>query len=77
MSLPVDSLAFTFCQTPVVYTRGNRAYIEVAYSDGRSDTIVGTCLDAAASQHILVRDGQVRLVHVFIEMKAKVTLSNL
>ena len=68
VSLPVDSLAFTFCQTPVVYTRGNRAYIEVTYTDGRSETIVGTCLDAAASQHILVRDGQVQLVHVFIEI---------
>ncbi|MGB0387253.1 MAG: hypothetical protein ACPGWR_20735 [Ardenticatenaceae bacterium] len=68
LSLPADALAFTFCQTPVLYIRGDRASIEVTYSDGRSDTIAGTSLDAVASRHILARDGQVRLVRATVEI---------
>ena len=65
--LPANSLAFTFCQTPVIYTLGDKARIEVTYADGRSDVIAGTHLDVAASQHIFNRSRQVRLVRVTVD----------
>ncbi len=64
--LPVDSLAFTFCQTPVIYTLSDAAYIDVLYIDGKSTATPGSRLDEETSAHILARDGQVKLVHVYI-----------
>jgi hypothetical protein len=68
MSLPADSLAFTVCQTPIVYTRGDTSCIEVAFADGRRETVTGSQLDVATSRHIFGRDGQIRMVHVVVEI---------
>ncbi len=68
LSLPADSLAFTVCQTPVVYVRGDRPELHVHFADGRAVVQPGTCLDAATSQSILGREGQVALVQVIVAM---------
>ena len=68
LSLPAHSLAFTFCQIPVIYTRGDKAHIAVTNADGSSDTIDGTHLDAITSRHIIDRDGQVQLLHVIVKV---------
>ncbi len=60
--LPPHSLAFTFCQTPIIYTRAAAAQIEVRYRDGRSIIIPGNHLDTATTRHILDRDCQVQSV---------------
>jgi hypothetical protein len=65
LPLPANSLAFTFCQTPIIYTRADAARIEVEQGDGRSETIPGHSLDAATSQHILNRSGLIKWVHVY------------
>jgi hypothetical protein len=65
--LPPDSLAFTVCQTPVVYVRDNEVQIEVRYSDGRTVIVPGSSLDATTSQHIFDRDGQIEMLLVKIE----------
>ena len=62
--LPSRSLAFTLCQTPIIYTRGNRPSVEVVYADGLSQRIAGTYLDAPTARHIFDRDGLIRLVRV-------------
>ncbi len=64
LPLPAGSLAFTFCQTPIVYTRSSEAQIEVVYADGRSACISATALDTTTSHHILSRNGLVKWVHV-------------
>jgi hypothetical protein len=64
--LPAYSLAFTFCQTPIIYTRAGTAQIEVRYRDGRSETIAGHSLDRATTRHILDRDCQVQSITVKI-----------
>lgn len=64
VALPAGSLAFTFCQTPIVYTRGERAEIVVSYVDGRSRTLSGSRLDRTTSQQIFSRDGEVRLLRI-------------
>lgn len=66
LPLPAHSLAFTFCQTPVVYTVGNAAQIEVVFDDGRTQIIAGSGLDAAAARHIFNRDGLIQQVSILV-----------
>ena len=66
ISLPPNSLAFTFCQTPIIYTRGDVEQIEVVAGNGRVTTYPGNSLDATTSQHILNRDGTIELVRVTV-----------
>ncbi len=67
LPLPANSLAFTFCQTPIIYTQGDgEAQIEVGYGNGRSAILAGCCLDIPTSQHILERDGLVEYIRVTI-----------
>ncbi|MEM7112808.1 MAG: hypothetical protein AAF614_10280 [Chloroflexota bacterium] len=72
IALPANALAFTFCQTPIIYMQGDTAKIEVVLEDGRLpnsrlETTLGTTLDQETSQHILDRNGQVRLVRVMVK----------
>lgn len=62
--LPPNALAFTFCQTPIMYLLGEVAQIEVVWADGRTEQLAGSCLDKPTSQHILGRSGQVSAVRV-------------
>lgn len=62
--LPANSLAFTFCQTPIIYTQGDTDQIDITYNNGDCKTLNGRFLDAETSQHILDRDGKVKLVQV-------------
>ena len=62
LRLSSGSLAFTLCQTPIIYQRGAVAQIETVYENGRSVTLPGNCLDGATTQHILNRDGQILLI---------------
>ncbi len=64
VSLPAGSLAFTYCQVPVIYSRGREEKIMVTFVDGRSVVINGRQLDAIISKHVFARDGQVALVQV-------------
>jgi hypothetical protein len=67
LSLEPGSLAFTLCQTPVVYVRGAKAKVEVLLADGRMLAVPGNCLDAATSRAILGRDGQIERLQVTVE----------
>ncbi len=64
--LPPDSLAFTVCQTPVVYVCGERPTLQVTLADGQIITLPDNCLDTATSSHIFGRDGQVQMVRVTV-----------
>jgi hypothetical protein len=64
ISLPPHSLAFTYCQTPVTYTRGDTPQIRVNFADGRSEVQTGNLLDPLTTKHIFDRDHMVRLVQV-------------
>jgi hypothetical protein len=67
VSLPADSLAFTFCQTPIVYTRGDAVAIEVVFDDGRTQTIATATLNQSLSQHIFDRNGRIQMLRVTVE----------
>ncbi|MCB8968810.1 MAG: hypothetical protein H6660_18165 [Ardenticatenaceae bacterium] len=68
LSLPAHALAFTFCQTPIVYILGDVQEIEVVWGNGRTTRISGHSLDADTSRHIFARDEQVKTVYVTVHM---------
>ncbi len=65
--LPPTSLAFTYCQTPVVYVQGDSSKIDVIHRDGRTTTVPGSSLDTATSQRIFNRDGQIERLQVMVK----------
>jgi hypothetical protein len=67
-SLPLvsGSLAFTFCQVPVIYQRATDAQIEVVYDNESAVTFQGNCLDNITTQHILNRNGRIKQVRVTV-----------
>ncbi|MAU00446.1 MAG: hypothetical protein CL608_25165 [Anaerolineaceae bacterium] len=76
LPLPPGSLAFTFCQTPIVYLQGEVAQIEVTMGNGRPQIFTGSGLDRTTTQHILNRDGQVQLVRVTLPKKQTAASGN-
>jgi hypothetical protein len=66
IDLPVNSLAYTFCQVPVVYNSADEQAITVHYADGRSHKLTGHSLDRQTSQHVLCRDGRIKQLTVAI-----------
>lgn len=69
ISLPAGSLAFTLCQTPIIYHLCDRLKIQAHFSDGRMEELSGSRLDLTTSQHIFKRDGTVAKISVFLERK--------
>jgi len=67
VALPAGSLAFTVCQTPVIYILGDKESIEVSYADGSFETTPGSRLPDEDGQHIMARDNHVQLVRVTLE----------
>jgi hypothetical protein len=64
--LPAGSLAFTVCQTPVVYLLGEGSGIAVTYLAGRTVTQSERCLDPVTTRHIFERDGHVEMLQVSV-----------
>ncbi len=68
ISLAPGSLAFTYCQTPVVYTFGNADGVEIQFKDGsvkHSDEIM---LDTETSTKIFQRTGEIRMIKVSLQL---------
>jgi hypothetical protein len=64
LRLPAEALAFTLCQTPVIYVRGAAPQITVTYADGTIHTSAGDRLDERTSRHLFARDG--RIAHLTV-----------
>jgi hypothetical protein len=66
LRLPPNSLAFTYCQTPVIYQPGRQDSLTVHFTDGLKRQCAGGCLDVESSRAVLCRTGQVaRIVASF------------
>lgn len=59
MAIPENALAFTYCQTPIVYQMGANEQIQVHYRSGDTDVIDGSTMTRAASKSIFDRDGNI------------------
>ncbi len=63
--LPAGSLAFTYCQVPVVYELGgDKPWLEARLNDGTTHHVEGTTLSTALSDEIFGRTGKVRRLRV-------------
>lgn len=65
LDIPAGTLAYTFCQVPIILRQSDEARIEVQTKDGHTQTITGNRLSAELSNHIFWRDGFVRQITVF------------
>jgi hypothetical protein len=68
--LPADSLAFTYCGTPVCYVLADRASVVVDRMTGPSELIAGNELSRAVSESIFARDGAVARLTIRIPREA-------
>ena len=66
VELRPGSLAFTYCEVPVIYREGDIAAIELEHVDGERELVPGTVLDRPASRAIQARGGGYRRVTVTI-----------
>ena len=66
-----DSLAFTWCQVPIVYQLTNTGTnrMTVVYADGHASVTDGLTLTAADSTHIFNRDGAITRIEVDLSSK--------
>lgn len=67
--LAPDSLAFTVCQVPVIYTKAGSGKIEVYYANGDHETFTGTQLSNEVSNKIFQRTGDVDHIKVYVDEK--------
>jgi hypothetical protein len=59
IDLEIDSLAFTYCQVPVIYQKASNLAIKVFLSDGSVASFEGKSLDVEMSQLLFNRGGQI------------------
>jgi hypothetical protein len=69
LEIPAGSLAFTFCQVPILLQLSNEARIQVHRVDGGVESISGSVLDSANSQHIFQRDGSIHHLRVSLTLQ--------
>jgi hypothetical protein len=66
LDLTAGSLAFTFCQVPVVYKRGGDPSVEVLYADGRDGLFTGNSLPVEVSSLVFARSGAIERIDVSV-----------
>jgi hypothetical protein len=66
IDLEVDSLAFTYCQVPVIYKKASNFAIKVFLTDGSILSIQGKSLDIETSQMLFDRGGKVDKLEVSV-----------
>ena len=67
IELPPGSLAFTYCQVPVIYRLGPRRRLVVTEHGGRTVELEGDTLDADRSAALFDRSGQLERIEVETE----------
>jgi len=66
LTLEPGTLAFTFCQVPVVYRLADAARVTVVRRDGAERAFDGTTLDAATSRAVFERSGAIARIEVAV-----------
>ncbi len=63
-----DSLAFTYCQIPIIYTKSTANKIELFYTNGTHEVVESLELDATKSKKIFKRTGEISSIKVFVNV---------
>lgn len=66
IALESGSLAFTYCQVPVIYKIADRASIEVTFSSGVEESMDSSVLSKSLSQKVFDRTGEIERIQVSI-----------
>jgi len=69
--LPKGSMAFTYCQVPVVYKKGNEDRIQIYFQDGSTLIESGLCLSSEISEELFKRSGKVQRIEVSLRLYLK------
>ena len=69
LALPADSLAFTYCQVPVVYHRSEQPALKVHWQNGDQVQSANTALDQATSQSLFRRRGDIVKIEVWVPIR--------
>lgn len=64
-----DSLAFTYCQIPVIYKLNDIEKLVLSYSDGTIEEISSLTLDVENSRKIFQRTGEIVKIDVYLTTK--------
>jgi hypothetical protein len=67
LQLEKDSLFFSCCQVPVVYTLANESKLSIEHADGSIEEINSVALDAAVSSQVFDRTGAIKRIYVCIK----------
>jgi hypothetical protein len=67
IELKKDSLAFTYCQIPVIYKKAEKDHLEVIYNNGLSVEFEKLSLDEETSKKIFSRTGEVNRIIVSVK----------
>ena len=70
LDLEPNSLGFTYCQVPIVYTLASENAIEVLQNDASRTIIEGNTLSKALSESMFQRKGEVLQVNVSVDKTA-------
>jgi len=65
--IPSNSLAFTYCQVPIVYHISNKDHLEVIFKDGTSSKIDALVIDHKTSEKIFKRTGDIVQIKAYIK----------
>lgn len=68
MAVPAGSLAYSFCQVPVILQKSKTETIQIYRSDGSLQALDGSRLDRENSKHIFKRDGVIH--HLVVSIRA-------
>jgi len=66
IAVPVDALAFTYCQVPIVYHLSNEEKIEIHFKNKPLETLASLNLGKNYSQMLFKRSGEIEKMDVFI-----------
>lgn len=67
ISMPENSLGFTYCQVPIVYQIAENDRLEISFKDGSSKTFDHLTIDVATSEDIFKRTGKVTQIIAHIK----------
>ena len=70
-----DSLCFTYCQVPVIYTIADQDSLTVDFSNGATKTFNSLSLDTEISDQVFNRNGEVIQINVQIKKESTKIMS--
>jgi hypothetical protein len=67
IELSINSLAFTYCQVPIIYKIADKNTIEIKYVNGKNKFFEALSLDSVVSESVFTRNSQVEYITVYIQ----------